>query len=154
MFTLDVSYAQIAVFDSQLANPFNDWEDGHVLQGFSWRVGSVAFATLDAVGSIEVSVSRGAFVDVGRSGLVREILVPFVVPQHGAIEVATISGGVSVEMPGGAYGLTFSHGRSSEGGMWASLNFEPSVAIVQPAIKRADSALSPPLTLLMTARPA
>lgn len=44
---LEVDYNQVAVFSSGLANPFNDWEERHVGQGFSWRPESVSFRTLE-----------------------------------------------------------------------------------------------------------
>ena len=42
-FTLDISYSQLVVFQKGMENPFNDWENTHVDQGFAWRPGSVSF---------------------------------------------------------------------------------------------------------------
>ncbi|MES5100170.1 competence protein ComJ [Agrobacterium sp. BA1120] len=43
VFSLFVSYQQVAVFNQSLDSPFNDWEPRHVSQGFSWRPDSVSF---------------------------------------------------------------------------------------------------------------
>jgi hypothetical protein len=153
-FTLEVSYAQLAVFDSRLANPFNDWSDAHVSQGFSWRAGSVSFATLDASGPIAVTVMRSAAGSATDAALERAIRVPFTVPAHREVEIATISGSVPVQLAEGEYALTFRHGRSSHGAMWATLIFEPVALPVKAEILRADAALTPPAELLMTADPA
>jgi hypothetical protein len=58
MFAIEILYRQIAVFRSRLEHPFNDWTPRHVKQGFSWRPGSVSFATLVESGphSVEVRV--------------------------------------------------------------------------------------------------
>ncbi|MBI2892112.1 MAG: hypothetical protein HYY06_01070 [Deltaproteobacteria bacterium] len=153
-FTLEVSHAQIAVFDSRLANPFNDWSDVHVNQGFSWRAGSVSFATLEPAGPIAVTVTRSATALVTDEPQERAIRVPFSVPAHGEVEIATISGSVPVQLAEGEYALTFRHGRSSLGAMWAMLAFEPVVVPVKAEILCADAALTPPANLLMTAQPA
>ena len=53
-FLVEISHAQLAVFDSTLTAPFNDWTDDHVKQGFAWRPGSVSFMTLDTAGTFHV----------------------------------------------------------------------------------------------------
>jgi hypothetical protein len=153
-FTLEVSYAQLAVFDSRLATPFNDWSDAHVNQGFSWRPRSVSFATLEPSGPITVTVSRSAAASATDEGIERAIRVPFTVPVHGEVEIATISGSVPVQLAEGEYALIFRHGRSLGGSMWARLAFEPVTLPVKAEILRADAALNPPAELVMTARPA
>ncbi|MFC0691986.1 competence protein ComJ [Paraburkholderia humisilvae] len=35
----EVSYSQLAVFASAFSQPYNDWSDRHVVQGFAWRPG-------------------------------------------------------------------------------------------------------------------
>jgi hypothetical protein len=152
-FSLEVSYAQLAVFDARLANPFNDWSDEHVSQGFSWRPGSVSFATLDPDGTINVDVSRAKASPSGDSPA-RAIQVPFRVPSHGEIEVATISDSFSLELAAGEYALTFAHGRSPSGQMWATLNFGPVEVTVRAHIIVADDEMKPPAELVMTAVPA
>lgn len=154
IFSLEVSHAQIAVFDSNLANPFNDWTDGHVSQGFSWRPGSVSFATLEPAGKLAVQVTRSSAGDLGAARAERAIVVPFSVPLQGTLEVASITGSVALKLPPGEYELTFMHGRDLDGGMWTNLNFRAVDEPTKPRIVLADPALSPPPELIMTAEPA
>ncbi len=153
-FSLEVSYGQVAVFDARLPNPFNDWSDDHVAQGFSWRPGSVAFATVDSAGPLAVQVASHADRAGAAGDALRVIVVPFSVPTHGEIEVASIAASAPLRLPPGEYELTFEHGRHTNGKMWATLTFRAVVSPVQPRIVRLDSALSPRATLTMTARPA
>lgn len=153
-FVLEISYAQLAVFDASLAQPFNDWSDAHVRQGFSWRPGSVSLRTIESTGPIAVQVFQSRTLDVGTSRAERIITVPFTVPVSGEIEVASIMYGASLLLPASEYELTFEHGTSTEAGMWANLYFERALQVVSPRIVRADAALVPPRTFVMTAGPA
>jgi len=150
---MEVSYSQLAVFHSALASPFNDWTNTHVAQGFSWRPGSVSFRTLEQAGPIDVDVVRSA-ADVDASPAKRIIAVPFEVDATGDVEVATISAGQPLRLPPGRYRLTFEHGVTAEGVMWARLSFEPVEAAATPSVVKADAELSPPANLLMDAEPA
>lgn len=153
-FLLEISYTQLAVFDGSLAQPFNDWNDAHVRQGFSWRPGSVSFQTLQSAGAIAVQVFQSRTLDVTTSGAERIIAVPFTVPVSGEIEVASIASGASLSLVAGDYELTFEHGLGAELGMWANLYFERALRTVSPRIVRADAALKAPDAFLMTAEPA
>lgn len=153
-FALEVSYAQLAVFDVALAQPFNDWRDAHVRQGFSWRPGSVSFRTLGSAGAIAVQVFQSRTLDVGASHAQRIITVPFAVPASGEIEVASITSAASLNLPAGEYELTFEHGLGQGLGMWANLYFESALRTVSPRIVRADAALEPPDAFVMMAEPA
>jgi hypothetical protein len=84
----------------------------------------------------------------------RAIIVPFIVPAHGEVEIATIAGSVPVRLSEGEYALTFRHGRGVTGAMWGTLTFEPVAAPVKAEILHADAALKPPAELVMTAHPA
>lgn len=153
-YRLSVSYGQLAVFDADLAQPFNDWTHTHVRQGFAWRPGSVSFATLDAAGPLAVAVGRSSSADQRSVPCVRAIRVPFTVLAHHPVEISTISEAVSEKLAPGEYALTFSHGRAEDGSMWATLDFERVGSPVSAAILRVDSELSPPPELLMAAAPA
>jgi hypothetical protein len=150
---LEVSYAQVAVFQSPLQQPFNDWTDSHVRQGFAWRPGSVSFATLGEAGQMEVEVLRQAF-GPEHSNADRIIVVPFEVDAAGDVEVASISDGKLISLPPGNYRLTFEHGLKADGMMWCRFWFEATSVAVVPEIVRADEALAPVGQLLMEARPA
>ncbi len=152
-FQLDISYAQLAVFDSHLEKPFNDWGEKHVEQGFSWRPGSVSFGTLDSSGVVHLDIIGTDTLDVATSSAVRIISVPFAVPSHGEIEVASIHDGTKLLLPSGHHELIFEHGYTSGGAMWANLHFRKTETIPEPRILRADSELTPPTEFLMDAIP-
>ncbi|MCC6553654.1 MAG: hypothetical protein IT372_11625 [Polyangiaceae bacterium] len=150
-FTIDVTYSQVSVFGTRLDRPFNDWTDEHVKQGFSWRPGSVSFATLDDGGPLRVRVSSAPF-ETSSSRASRVIQVPFEVPEYGEVDVASIGQAVTLELPSGTYALLFEHGRD-EHGMWATFHFVRS-DLARPEIIRADPEIHPPEALIMTAQPA
>lgn len=104
-FRLNVSHSQIAVFDSQLENPFSDWSEDNVRQGFVWREGSVSFRTLaeDAEHLVRVSV-KDHFAPIDPRA-VRAFEVPFEVPSNGEIEVAGVMGGEALSLDPGKYQL-------------------------------------------------
>lgn len=154
MFQLEISYGQLTLFDSSLTAPFNDWTDAHVAQGFAWRPGSVSFATLGNRGSIRIEVFQSRLLDVMTSHAERIIVVPFSVPEAGAIGLASIGDGVDFSLPPGEYQVTFEHGRDARGDMWGNLYFRPVDAPAAPRILRVDADLHPPTELVMTAEPA
>lgn len=148
-FEVFVTYRQIAVIDPDLQNPFNDWTPQHVAQGFSWRPGSVSFATLDDSGPIKVQVQRvNDFVP--RVDSKRAILVPFNVGPSGRVKVAPLDRGKLLSIPCGTYALVFETGHDSDGVMWSRFSFVPSDT-VKARIIRADSGLSPSCPLVMQA---
>jgi hypothetical protein len=75
--SLDISYSQVLVCAGDMANPFNDWTDPHVEQGFAWRPGSVSFMTLDEAGPMTIVVTDQDRVDPETSAAQRIIRVPF-----------------------------------------------------------------------------
>ena len=157
--TLDVLYSQVAVFDTHLELPFNDWTDVHVAQGFAWRHGSVSFMTLDDGGVMDVEVLIAGNRPRDRGGLPdpspeRCIVVPFHVPVHGQCVVATAIDSIPLELAPGEYALTFEHGRWPSGEMWMVLRFDPVSTPVRARVVIADSDLNPPDELVMTALPA
>lgn len=151
---LSVSYSQIAVFDGHLDHPFNDWRPEHVDQGFAWRPGSVSFSTLVQSGRIAVSITLAGVEDEVRRDASRVIVVPFFVPGHGEVEVATISGSAAFSMRPGAYSLTFSHGVLDGGDMWAKFVFARTLEPIEAKIELADQLLKVPERLVMSADPA
>jgi len=150
-FILEVAYSQISVFQSCLKDPFNDWTDKHVAQGFSWRPGSVSFRTLDGEGPVSVIVEKGTTLDVSPS-TIRAIQVPFHVQSGVGLEVATVVGAVGIDLDPGDYTLLFEHGRYGDSGMWCKFRFVPGTAA--PRVVCADAELHPGEELLMDAQPA
>ncbi|MDC7789669.1 competence protein ComJ [Rhodoplanes sp. TEM] len=100
-FELEVSYGQIAVICRGLTQPFNDWTERHVAQGFAWRPGSVSFRTLEEFGAhtIEVLVPNRA--DPIDGTVARAIEVPFEIPENGAVDIASIADAASLRLPAG-----------------------------------------------------
>lgn len=153
-FQLDLSYAQLAVFNSDLPDPFNDWTEYHVAQGFAWRMGSVSFRSMVEAGMHDITVGV-----VERQGLldtnaVRAIEVPFKVSDCGSVEVASIGDAVPLTLTPWDYLLRCEFMLpDSNGGGRALLTFSkhdsPRFAIV-----RSDSELRVEGDLLLTAEPA
>lgn len=102
---LDVSYSQLSVFWSSLQQPFNDWTQKHVDQGFAWRPGSVSFRTLVEAGLHSVQVDIDDHAGPVSQNAVRVIEVPFKVPPDGNIEIASISDSIPLSLPAGGYSL-------------------------------------------------
>ena len=151
-FELDVSYSQIGVFKAEMAEPFNNWTDEHVAQGFAWRPGSVSFKTLVEAGPHKIELVVSDTPQPVSTGVIRAILVPFSVPRKGKIEIASISDGQTLKVPTGTYSLRY------EAFM---LGKHPHVRFsllpkcpVDFIIEVADPELSPPKKLLLTAEPA
>jgi hypothetical protein len=153
-FTLDISYSQVAVFEAGLADPFNDWTERHVAQGFSWRPGSVSFKTLDEAGTMTTTVDTATHFDEARSSAIRILRVPFSVPEEGKVEVGSLTSSTVIEVPPGQYELTFEHGRDSMDAMWCRLYFRSVGHESDAAIVRADVGISPAGALLMSAEAA
>jgi hypothetical protein len=105
--SIAVSYSQIAVFDAEMVNPFNDWTPQHVSQGFAWRPGSVAFRTLEEAEHYNVNVMILKDDIDSSEEAIHAIWVPFEVPIHGVVEIGSISDGVQIELPQGEYNLLY-----------------------------------------------
>ena len=151
-FDLDVSYSQVTVFHAGLDEPFNDWTDDHVNQGFAWRRESVSFKTLIEAGQHRVElVISDEFQPVG-SGVVRAILVPFTVPKKARIEIASISDGTEHKVPAGSYSLRY-EAFMLDKTPHVRFSFLPKSKL-DFVVEVADAELSPPKKLLLTAKPA
>lgn len=150
---IDVSYSQLAVFWSSLAQPFNDWTQRHVEQGFSWRPGSVSFKTLVETGLHRVQVDVVDRLGAISEGAVRVIDVPFEVPADGNIDIASISDAVPLSLPAGLYSLRCEFFSDALEMRQVRLVFakadEPKFSVV-----RADDELVLERELLTTAEPA
>lgn len=149
-FQLFVSYAQVAVFPANLANPFNDWKSQHIDQGFAWREKSVSFATLDESGAIKCEAIQSTDWKLG-SNSKRAIRVPFRCPDS-EVEVSTISDSALVTVgDAGWYALIYETWLDEASGMHARFTFIPTDVRVDPAILLADASLRPPSLLVMSA---
>ncbi|MBA8880928.1 competence protein ComJ [Phyllobacterium myrsinacearum] len=155
-FPLTISYAQIAVFDPDLENSFNAWNQRHYTQGFSWREGSVSFAVPDG---------NAAFVEVlteqEDSQLsaepTRVILVPFDVPQDRLV-IGSVMDERTTVFGAGKYQLTF---ELLQGGVQGDKAYEKFIRLTfaksdAPVfeIKLADAEMNVDLPIDMNAVPA
>ena len=98
----EVSHAQLAVFASVLPQPFNDWSERHVRQGFSWRPGSVSFRTVAESGPHSVEIQVVDHAAALHPDAVRAVKVPFQV-EDGAVEVGCIAETVPLSLPPGSF---------------------------------------------------
>lgn len=148
-FRLDLAWSQVSLFDANLADPFNDWEERHLAQGFTWRPGSVSFRTPLNQGEIDVTVELVDAVRVDPEAE-RAIVVPFTT-WAGLVEVSTIAGSRVLDVPPGRYAVLFQTG-VLDGQSWCSFGLLASpYRPVHAAILRGDH---PDLDLLMEAEPA
>jgi len=149
-FSVDVSYSQIAVFNRDLENPFNDWSDEHVAQGFSWRDESVSFKTLIDAGPavVEVVLAEGMPTRTG----IRAISVPFTCSEGGQVEIASIADGRLTEIAIGNYQLLFETGFAGNQN-WCRFTFLPGGSMV-PVILISDDEITRTADLVMRAVPA
>ncbi|MGO9005596.1 MAG: competence protein ComJ [Beijerinckiaceae bacterium] len=150
---LFVTHGQVAVFDSALEQPFNDWDDAHFKQGFSWRPGSVSFLTLDEGGKFTVEIAIAESIGISPEAI-RVIETPFEVPASGSIEIASISGSVPLTVPPGMYSLRyecFPISDDSEGKVRFVFTRTDSPSF---KILRADAAITAGEHLLTSASPA
>jgi len=98
-----VSYSQLAVFVAGLDQPFNNWTDKQVEDGYSWTPNSVSFKTPvdDGICLVEVMEAQE------RASSSKSIEVPFDIPDDGKIEVASISDGGLIEIRAGKSTLRY-----------------------------------------------
>lgn len=151
---LEVSYGQLAVFASSLKQPFNDWTDQHVSQGFAWRPGSVSFRSIVEAGRHSIEIGVANHVGAVHADAVRVVEVPFEIPADGAVEVGSISETVPLSLPAGSFLLRCEFLQpAGAAGQRVRLTFAKKDA-PRFAVVRADPELSASGELLTTAQPA
>lgn len=148
--TLNVSYSQVSVFNGALENPFNDWTDRHVEQGFSWRPESVSLKTLIENGpaTVEIQIVDSIVQPTGQ----RATSFPFTCPEGGWIEIASIADATIADIPVGSYQVVFETGfRRNE--YWCRFSFLRNGGDHAEILKW-DAGSAPDGPLLMDAKPA
>jgi len=149
--SVDILYAQLCVFDPSLDRPYNTWTHEHVLQGFSWRDGSVSFATQCESPDAEIDVkTSGSPPEL--SGARTAIIVPFTVPIHGVVEIGSVMAGEQIAVPAGRYALHFVEYGGADAPAFA-LSFIPADDVVPEIVVPSETA-SRRAEYLMTAEPA
>lgn len=145
-----ISYAQLCVFDPALEATYNDWAKEHVEQGFSWRPGSVSFATDSTCSSVIVEVTRSDgppdFSDAESA-----IRVPFLVPPSGVVEVGSVMSGYEASIEPGRYALYFLAPSNQTSPF--RLTFVP-IGDIEPAVLKEGSNAKMQRHYLMMASPA
>ena len=151
-FTLELAWSQVSLFDANLADPFNDWNEQHLAQGFSWRPGSVSFKLPARQGELDVCVDFVEAINVDADAR-WAIVVPFT-SWAGVIEISTMSQSEVIEATPGRFALIFQTG-IREGRTWAHFGLlDSSFMPVEPVVLRGDSLVNANLELLMQAEPA
>ncbi len=152
-FNLDISYSQLVVFQKGTENPFNDWEDTHVSQGFAWRPESVSFGSLLADEKSQILIDIQSEAKIANKSI-RTIVVPFKVLE-GGIVIASTTQEVEVDIIGGSYELVFNIiPRSSDGDLDTYYISFIKTENPKARLLLADEMLTPPDELLMIAQPA
>lgn len=149
-----MAYGQLSIFASSLQQPFNDWTERHVAQGFAWRPGSVSFRSMVESGQHSVEIGIVEHVGDLDPEAVRAVEVPFDVPTDGFVEVGSVAETVPVSLPAGPYLLRceFLHPAGADGER-VRLTFG-SKDLRHFVVVRADAELSADGELLTTALPA
>ena len=152
---IPIDYSQLCVFNSDIENPYNDWTDDHVRQGFSWRNGeSVSFGISDGVDSINLSVGKitSGYRDHIPEDIIRLICLPFRVTACG-VEIGSIFSTIDFDLDEGVYNLYFLVRSSAPYAVNYYLLFEPTRTPVAELIV-GDWADIPSGGLLLDADPA
>jgi hypothetical protein len=150
-FETEILYSQIALFQYGLDNPFNDWSETHVNQGFSWRDGSVSFGTLSSDGDCKITVKLTKKIETD-DDIIRAIVVPFKV-EKGGIEIGSVMETVSIDIPEGTYEVLFTakNVNSTEHYTFSFIESEnPNAKVLKADVEL----LNLPDNLLMEANPA
>lgn len=151
-FSLELAWCQISIFEANMQDPFNDWNEQHLAQGFSWRSGSISFKTPMRHGEIDVTVDLINNIVI-RADATRAILVPFTT-WGGLVEISSIAQSELIDIPPGRYAVLFQSGVRS-GRSWCTIGLlESIVTPVEPVILRGDADLDPGIEILMEAEPA
>jgi hypothetical protein len=149
---MPVLYGQIVAFSSELSNPYNDWDDGHISQGFSWRPESVSFSIPSEIAVLDLHIELDNFEKIERR-CIRVIKVPIILGITKKIEVGNILNTLDFEMKYDKCTVTFqllygiSNGKSE-----AKISI--CAGYCEPQIIIADKELNPPSELHLIAFPA
>tara|TARA_R110002096_G_scaffold51665_15_gene135062 strand:+ start:887 stop:1351 length:465 start_codon:yes stop_codon:yes gene_type:complete len=152
MVKLPVLYSQLAIFSADMAKPYNDWSDGHVVQGFSWRRNSVSFAVPSDISDIDVTIREVSKLKA-EHGADRVIVVPLEIGGGRGAEFGNVVETTPVLLADGKYSVCFElfldAGRSSGR---AEISITPGEC--DAAILVADAGIRIPSVLLMDAEAA
>lgn len=99
MLELNLSYKQFCIFNYDLENPFNNWNDSHVQQGFVIRENSISVMTISTEGILCIDIlSDDRIIDKAQ----RIIEFDFTVVND-VVEIATITDSFRIKIKNGQY---------------------------------------------------
>jgi len=102
-FSINVLYSQLCIFLTKLLDPFNEWTQKNVDQGFSWRPGSVSFRSIEDGGTHYLTLSVVDTMPALNPSTIRAIEVPFKIEENASIEVGSIADGREIKLPSGVF---------------------------------------------------
>lgn len=96
---LDLSYKQFCIFTAGLENPFNDWTDIQVQQGFSIRKNSISIMTISSEGILQIEILyEDKFLEKAKRIIEFEFEV-----ENKCVEIATIVNSFKIQIKNGIY---------------------------------------------------
>lgn len=99
MIELNLTYKQFCIFNCDLENPFNNWNDVHVQQGFVVRENSISVMTISTEGILCIDIlSENILIDKAK----RIIEFDFIV-MNNCVEIATITDCFQIKVIDGHY---------------------------------------------------
>ena len=158
-----ISYNTLCVFHAEIENPYNDWNETHIYQGFAWRPESVGFFGLENASDCDMTVQTDSQINL-RPDTVRAIQVPFSVSAGQQVIVGSLMDETTIDVPAGDYCLVCELGllpltveTSNDPDddevlewqdIWCVFTFVP-CQNAQAKILRQDKELSPPTPLYL-----
>ena len=110
-YDLDLSYSQFSIFNAGLENPFNDWTEIQVQQGFSMRKESISIKTLSSAGILKISILKD---DSLIDSAIRVFEFEFEVTDA-LLEIATITDAIQLKIKNGIYKIRIQLLKGGEG---------------------------------------
>lgn len=99
MVELELSYKQFCIFNESVNNPFNDWSEENIAQGFSIRKESISIMTLNSSGILKISVlTDSRLLDNAKRIVEFEYMV-----KDENLSIATISSELKIKIKEGLY---------------------------------------------------
>lgn len=149
---LPILYAQLAVFSSDEEDPYNDWADGHLAQGFAWRPASVSFAISPDIHELWVDIKQ-LKTHAPSPNADRVILVPIHVKGGRGLECGNVVNTVQIAIPDGQYALFFELFEPNDAGQ-ARAEITLTLETTMPCILKPGPDMTVPEKLLLEASPA
>ena len=119
MIELELSYKQFCIFNETVSNPFNDWSEANVAQGFSISEGSISVMTINSDGILKVSISTdSSILDNARRIIEFEYQV-----KDENISIATINSEMKIHIKKGLYKIRVQLCKESEESELCYLSF-------------------------------